>query len=444
MTKKRGISAIIATVLIILITVVAVTVVWSVVIPLINENIEADSFNVRSEIVMSEGWTAYNQESGFLYVQIRQKGDADKIEIVVSSQGNSESKIFEGTLANNQKKVYTLNLIDDLGFALSSLGSEVTVRAIPYIVNEGTEKQGTGSGDVVVKSSNQIISPPESPTSCPEGEVEYEGTCAIDLTSCGTLDQENKVYLLKNDLIGVVGDCFTITQNNIILDGENHMIEGDAVWNSGYGIYASGRMGLTIRNFANIKNFSNGIRLQSSSNSLVSSVSVRESNGSGIALSSSSNITIRDITSVFNGAKGIELSSSHNNTIESNNVRGNKNNGGIQLTASNDNIVRNNIIVANQNYGIWVWSGSQRNSLENNLVKDTASPARWGIYIRDSTTIDNKIYCGSYSGQSLNLEISGTSVIYYGPTIPSSSSGTITRQDFDCSTYCTWTGEVCE
>ena len=94
--NKRGVSAIVATVLIILITVAAVTIVWVSVIPMIDERLTLSNScldAVRQVSIVSAGSTCYNQESSSLNVQIKRgPEEIDISDIMVSlddDTGNS-------------------------------------------------------------------------------------------------------------------------------------------------------------------------------------------------------------------------------------------------------------------------------------------------------------------------------------------------------------------
>ena len=66
--NKRGISAIVATVLIILITVAGVAIIWGAIIPMIGEDVSFGDEMVDLRIVTSAGYTAWDEESGIMVV----------------------------------------------------------------------------------------------------------------------------------------------------------------------------------------------------------------------------------------------------------------------------------------------------------------------------------------------------------------------------------------
>ncbi|MFH0808594.1 MAG: hypothetical protein V1888_03180 [archaeon] len=92
--KKKGISAIVATVLIILITVAAVTIIWAAIIPMIDklENSGVCLDAVSQLTIENKGYTCRNGAD--ISIQIGHGGvdfDLSDIQILISSEGNTES-----------------------------------------------------------------------------------------------------------------------------------------------------------------------------------------------------------------------------------------------------------------------------------------------------------------------------------------------------------------
>ena len=71
MMNKRGISAIIATVLIILITVSAITIIWVAIIPIISDQFGGLNPNSRVNVVTSQGYTFYDPVKNLVTVQVQ-------------------------------------------------------------------------------------------------------------------------------------------------------------------------------------------------------------------------------------------------------------------------------------------------------------------------------------------------------------------------------------
>jgi len=91
---KRGISTIVATVLIVLITVAAVTILWAALSPLINQNLESGTkcFNVQDSIKIDadKRYTCYNDTG--LYVRVERAANSDELagfQVSVTAGGNT-------------------------------------------------------------------------------------------------------------------------------------------------------------------------------------------------------------------------------------------------------------------------------------------------------------------------------------------------------------------
>ena len=138
------------------------------------------------------------------------------------------------------------------------------------------------------------------------------------INSCQTLNTAGITYTLQNDVSINGSTCFTITANNITLDGNGYTINGNKTSGT-YGVYASGRNNLTIKNFKNITDFERGIYLTSSSNNNTIINNTVNSNGYGILLdATSNNNTITNNTANSNSNMGLAIYDSLNNAITRN------------------------------------------------------------------------------------------------------------------------------
>jgi hypothetical protein len=95
MYNKKGVSAIVATVLIILITVAAVTIIWAAIIPMINDQLDTGLVcldAVQQITLIDSGYTCLNNDS--LSMQIkhgREAVDLVDIQVLVSVNGTTTS-----------------------------------------------------------------------------------------------------------------------------------------------------------------------------------------------------------------------------------------------------------------------------------------------------------------------------------------------------------------
>jgi len=199
-----------------------------------------------------------------------------------------------------------------------------------------------------------------------------------DCTSIGTWNSGTKTCTLTMDLT----EPIQIDSDRITLDGNGHTITGS---NTGYGVYLSGRTGVTIKNL-NITTFYQGVSLISSSDNTLTSNSAISNTYSGINLDFSSNnntLAINIVTSTK--GTGISLSRSSSNTVTGNTVS--NTDMGIRLNASsNNNILRGNNCSFHSGTGIYVYESN-----DNTIVDNEA----WRIYnrvIHISYSSNNKVY----------------------------------------------------
>ncbi len=114
--NNKGISAVVATVLIILITVAAVTIIWAAIIPMIQNQLEEGTTCLDASqalTVLNKGYTCFNDSGDEVRVQIAY-GAKDiglsGIQVLVSdASGNTNSTMVIANLpGNNGEKVVTV------------------------------------------------------------------------------------------------------------------------------------------------------------------------------------------------------------------------------------------------------------------------------------------------------------------------------------------------
>jgi parallel beta-helix repeat protein len=134
-------------------------------------------------------------------------------------------------------------------------------------------------------------------------------------TDIGRWDSRNRIYTLTSN----VYEAIYISENNLILDGNGHMVIGSGV--SAYGYYGVNlyvKTGITIKDLI-ISGFDTGIFLIDSSNNTIVGNTVSENMEAGIMLSWGSDYnTVIDNTVEDNYWYGIILSSASNNQIYNN------------------------------------------------------------------------------------------------------------------------------
>ncbi len=126
MNNKKGISAIVATVLIILITVAAVTIIWAAIIPMISNQLESGTIcldAVSAVQLKDEGYTCYsttnNSYKGFTDYNVTfQVGrtakdfDLNALQVLISVGGDTSTqtyKLSDGELGPNSAGVFVVN-----------------------------------------------------------------------------------------------------------------------------------------------------------------------------------------------------------------------------------------------------------------------------------------------------------------------------------------------
>ncbi len=153
--RKKGISAIVATVLVILITIAGVVIIWTAIIPLVRENIEFSELKGGVSIISSTGYTAYDSEKNLTVVQIgRDAGDAviRNIQVIFHFEGDSYISIVPAP-GPNQRKAYTFNL--------SGYPAPTSISVAPFFVLGNKEKLGAVGSKVKVPYGNIVEVAPE-------------------------------------------------------------------------------------------------------------------------------------------------------------------------------------------------------------------------------------------------------------------------------------------
>src|SRR3989344_6151386 len=134
--NKRGISGVVATVLIVLVTVAAITIIWITIIPTIQEKLETINMpEADIEIDTTRGYTGYSSSSRELSVNVK-KGpnnvNISKIKFIVETNGSSETFTQEVVLLPGQSKVFYIPLDKKPDYVL----------AVPVIKIDNVEKDG--------------------------------------------------------------------------------------------------------------------------------------------------------------------------------------------------------------------------------------------------------------------------------------------------------------
>ncbi len=247
----------------------------------------------------------------------------------------------------------------------------------------------------------------------------FEAFIDPEISACGTLNIENAVYTLTQD-VNSTGTCFTISANNVTLDCQGYEINYSSLGSVGYGIYSTANF-TTIRNCIISKGNSSllldaGIFMLNSTSSRIYNNSILVSSGatftSGIYLEASINNDVfnNTINISSNSSYAIYLySSSSFVNITGNNIYalGNTGFGIYVIDDSNFTIIdRNNITTSGTGgYGIYVDCFSP--SINNNLITVSGEDA-YGILLESSlnaSVVSNNISTfGIFSGNGIYMD----------------------------------------
>ncbi len=240
----------------------------------------------------------------------------------------------------------------------------------------------------------------------------FEVQAEQHLTSCGSLDVANDIYLLDND-VSSTGSCFNITANDIVLDCNGSAIEYNlAGSNSSFGITALDRTNLTIKNCiirdVNASGYySAGINFTNVTNSLIQNNSIY-TNGTGFTYGI---FLDHKLPGVYNEG------TCNNNSIISNTIvmqiTGTPPTGhyhpAIYINVGYRNTIAYNNLLFNSTsytYGIRAW-GNYTNITANNITIITSSNDIKGLWIEESANVGSNNIISSN-----NITVAGTSDIY--------------------------------
>lgn len=209
MNSKRGISAIVATVLIILITIAGVTILWVAIIPLITQGATFNDANARLDVVTSGGYTVYDKVNRIAIVQVKRysdESDMKYVRITLNFVGTSYSAVVDAP-SPNQVKSYKFNL------SVGNYADPQSVQVSPIFVTGTKEREGviTSKADILTGTLSTI--PPAyellnltgdyrgvssrctSVTDCVPGACQHTPVCNPDgscsygaVTSCANSD----------------------------------------------------------------------------------------------------------------------------------------------------------------------------------------------------------------------------------------------------------------
>jgi hypothetical protein len=115
--NKSGVSAVVATVLIILITVAAVGIIWVAVVPLVRDKVASSDTCLSADLFIdsSAGWSCHDPDQNLTKIRVK-RGSSDAeivgIEFYFDKSGNTKKFIENISLGKNGAKVYSFSDVE--------------------------------------------------------------------------------------------------------------------------------------------------------------------------------------------------------------------------------------------------------------------------------------------------------------------------------------------
>ena len=223
---------------------------------------------------------------------------------------------------------------------------------------------------------------------------------SIDVGNCSELAASG-TYDLTNDVAGApyfvfsptpAYACMKVTGSNIVLDCHGYDLTDTLLYQHAFGIIVQGT-NITVKN-CGVQNYTWGVELLSSQYSVISNVTVLNSQYSGFVADNSMYNLFSGNTACHNGDKGFEtnafISNTYNNIFDGNTACYNSA-FGFQISGLNNTISNN---IAHDNGYSGITSGSS-----NLIVNNTAyNHPQAGIIAGNDNVTGNTAYNNSYAG----------------------------------------------
>ncbi len=197
--KKIAVSAVIASVLIILITIAAVSILWAFVFPMV-KNITTVNVPVSLEIVQ-EGYTAWDPINRLAEIQVKRGSDSaelDGFDFVFELDGNSFVHEIRKDVLLNSKGVYYFNFSD-------IDGNLQMVKLVPVFENN---RKGDVVSILMVSSVTTVplqgsgknyVNPKTGKTSGGNNDDDDDDGCMDDCSFNGCIDGDTRFICGEND-----------------------------------------------------------------------------------------------------------------------------------------------------------------------------------------------------------------------------------------------------
>ncbi|NOQ55510.1 MAG: hypothetical protein GQ477_01750 [Nanohaloarchaea archaeon] len=248
-------------------------------------------------------------------------------------------------------------------------------------------------------------------------------TIAIDAVSpyyisgCTELDEAGAIYYLIADIINSdTFGCMDITANNVILDCQGHIIDGDDDVNYGIDIYRSSveTTNITVRNCVLSDWDMVNIRLYKADGNNLTNITLTSSTNAGISIQTASYNNFTDCTANSNENYGFYTSlSSNSNTFT--NCTANSNDDGFYLDGSSGNTFTNCTAKENNIYDFYI-SISLDSHCNNKIENMTGSNDLPIKYFNDTVILANEtlselILCNADNSVITNITVNASQML---------------------------------
>jgi len=155
--NKRGIWAVVAAVLLILITIVALMIIWMAILPLIRQDFGSDIFDMQLQILTSEGYTVYDEVKHFAFVHVKRGPDnitIDGLQIIFNFNGDSIRYQTKSVPGSNGNMVYSFNFTRD---GVGGIPGKVAVA--PIIIKNNKRRVGDILDEVNIPIKRATVTP---------------------------------------------------------------------------------------------------------------------------------------------------------------------------------------------------------------------------------------------------------------------------------------------
>ena len=221
--------------------------------------------------------------------------------------------------------------------------------------------------------------------------INIQSSSAAPIANC-TIINSADTYTLTQDIVNSPNTtCIDIQASNVIIDCDGHMIDGtDSL--STYGIHTNGYNSIEVKNCL-VRDWADGIYLESSNSHNISSTITRSNQGRGIHVTSVTGSIFENVTSDTNIGHGLYLTGSSNNNLTNVNASDGINYGILMDASSDNNIVKDSITNANNVNGLGVESSSGckiiNTTINNNTIHGLQLHYATNTNVTGSTIISN-------------------------------------------------------